>query len=676
MHRNPRRFVGRLFLACVAGALAAGVGLATPAWANVLWSSEQTMVEFNYLRYTFIYDVGAGNLISYDQFASPDVRSFYERHGFDQNFMYWAPITSIDRPDEYWTSCRDNGGGLCADGNVVPGNQPIVNEIGSGQIHVKTWNGAFIGAACGNWNHGGAGPIPRIAGTVYRDANDNGLRDPGEPGLPGWSIELRYNGAEVAQTTSGPDGFYAFSLDANQLPIGAGTYSLTETPQQGWTQTQAPDPVPVHLGAADASVGGKDFGNAYTNHPPVADAGPAQQTDQTTATGASVTLDGTRSSDPDSDPLTYTWTGPFGTATGATPTVTMPPGTSTITLQVSDGQLSATATTTVTVFPPITATGTTLHGVEGTPLAGTVATFADPDPASGLDDYTATIDWGDGTPTSIGTITGPTGGPFSVAGAHTYADEGTYQISVRIVDIDNTFNTTATTTSAGITDAPLSATGNPSLLSTNPLNHATLATFTDENPLGSATDFTTAIDWGDGTATGTGDISGNAGGTFTVTGSHTYAQLGPYTITIVITDKGGATTRAVTHALLYGYSNGGTFAIGDDNAVQGATVRFWGAQWANNNTLSAGPAPDAFKGFIDGLNMPGGPTSWTTDPGNSSQPPATIPTYMAVVVPDHIVQDGSTITGDTVHIVIVKTDSGYTNDPGHAGTGTVVAILH
>jgi hypothetical protein len=53
---GSRRFVGRLFLACVAGALAAGVGLATPAWANVLWSSEQTMVEFNYLRYTFIYD--------------------------------------------------------------------------------------------------------------------------------------------------------------------------------------------------------------------------------------------------------------------------------------------------------------------------------------------------------------------------------------------------------------------------------------------------------------------------------------------------------------------------------------------------------------------------------------------------------------------------------------------
>jgi hypothetical protein len=50
-----------------------------------------------------------------------------------------------------------------------------------------------------------------------------------------------------------------------------------------------------------------------------------------------VTLDGTASSDPDSDPLTYRWTDSFGTAQGPTPEVTLPRGTHTVTLTVEDG---------------------------------------------------------------------------------------------------------------------------------------------------------------------------------------------------------------------------------------------------------------------------------------------------------------------------------------------------
>lgn len=52
--------------------------------------------------------------------------------------------------------------------------------------------------------------------------------------------------------------------------------------------------------------------------------------------GARVTLNGSDSSDPDGDALTFTWTGPFGSATGKTPTVTLPAGTSTATLTVVD----------------------------------------------------------------------------------------------------------------------------------------------------------------------------------------------------------------------------------------------------------------------------------------------------------------------------------------------------
>lgn len=72
---------------------------------------------------------------------------------------------------------------------------------------------------------------------------------------------------------------------------------------------------------------------------PVANAGPDQSV-TLTGTSATVSLDGTGSSDPDADPLTYAWSGDFtgGAATGATPEVTFTAaGTHTVTLVVSDG---------------------------------------------------------------------------------------------------------------------------------------------------------------------------------------------------------------------------------------------------------------------------------------------------------------------------------------------------
>jgi hypothetical protein len=48
---------------------------------------------------------------------------------------------------------------------------------------------------------------------------------------------------------------------------------------------------------------------------------------------------------------------------------------------------------------------------------------------------------------------------------------------------------------------------------------------------------------------------------------------------------------------------------------------------------------------------------------------------MAVIVSTRVDQNGSTITGDVPHIVIVATDPGYAGDPGHDGAGTIVATL-
>jgi len=48
---------------------------------------------------------------------------------------------------------------------------------------------------------------------------------------------------------------------------------------------------------------------------------------------------------------------------------------------------------------------------------------------------------------------------------------------------------------------------------------------------------------------------------------------------------------------------------------------------------------------------------------------------MAVIVASSIGKSGSTISGNSLHIVIVKTNAGYAPNPGHAGTGTVVATV-
>ncbi|MEK9629121.1 MAG: PKD domain-containing protein [Nitrospinota bacterium] len=74
------------------------------------------------------------------------------------------------------------------------------------------------------------------------------------------------------------------------------------------------------------------------NQPPVADAGPDQTVEQEGPTGSDVTLNGSGSSDPDGDPLTYNWsTGD----TVANPSVHLSAGTHNITLIVNDGTVDS-----------------------------------------------------------------------------------------------------------------------------------------------------------------------------------------------------------------------------------------------------------------------------------------------------------------------------------------------
>lgn len=97
-----------------------------------------------------------------------------------------------------------------------------------------------------------------------------------------------------------------------------------------------------------------------SNAAPVANAGPDQTVEQANLAGTQVTLDGSGSTDDGQiAPLTYTWTWNGESSSGVNPTVTLPLGTTTITLEVYDGQLLATDTVDITVkdtTPPVVTT--------------------------------------------------------------------------------------------------------------------------------------------------------------------------------------------------------------------------------------------------------------------------------------------------------------------------------
>jgi hypothetical protein len=194
---------------------------------------------------------------------------------------------------------------------------------------------------------------------------------------------------------------------------------------------------------------------------------------------------------------------------------------------------------------PITATGRTLSAVEGASANVTTATFSDPDTAATASEYSATINWGDGS-TSAGTIAG-SGGSFTVTGSHKYAEEGSYSVTVTINDPDTASNTATVTDTATVADAALHATGVTA--SSRITFGGTVATFGDDDPAGTVSDYTASIDWGDGKTT-SGTISASTG-KFLVGGNHTYKGPGTYHVTVRIRDKGGSTATATTTLTIY-----------------------------------------------------------------------------------------------------------------------------
>src|SRR5204862_3247077 len=96
----------------------------------------------------------------------------------------------------------------------------------------------------------------------------------------------------------------------------------------------------------------------------------------------------------------------------------------------------------VTIFDaPLSPNGKNITATEGTPFTKVVASFTDADPSAVASYFTATIDWGDNTATSAGTVSANAQGGFDITGTHAYPRAGGFSISVQINDVGGSTTT-------------------------------------------------------------------------------------------------------------------------------------------------------------------------------------------------------------------------------------------
>ena len=158
-----------------------------------------------------------------------------------------------------------------------------------------------------------------------------------------------------------------------------------------------------------------------------------------------------------------------------------------------------------------------------------------------------------------------------------------------------------------ISQAPIVASSaNFSAIEGTPFD-ATVANFTTGDPLATPADFSASISWGDG-GSASGTVSASGAG-FAVSGGHTYAEEGPYQVTVTIAEIADASNSAVAHSVatvgdallsaspaceataLHSY-NGRTATFSDAAGPYGSAADFsatihWGDGTSSAGTISA-----------------------------------------------------------------------------------------
>lgn len=246
-------------------------------------------------------------------------------------------------------------------------------------------------------------------------------------------------------------------------------------------------------------------------------------------------------------------------------------------------ELNANRIGTLVVPAPLQAQPVAIVGVAGQPLTNVpVATFSDPSGNDPVGNYTATIDWGDGT-TTTGVVT-LNGGSFVVSGTHTYANPGNF---VARTTISNTVDgrTVAVNSPAAISSGPINPIpGNINASAGTPVLDVALGTFTGT---GVASSYTATVNWGDGSALGGARVVGDAVNGFTILGSHTFAVPGTFNGSVSLRDASGNVTNfAIT-------SNVNGLAAAASGLIGTAGTPIVGGSLATLAPNAGSPVPDA-----------------------------------------------------------------------------------
>jgi len=183
--------------------------------------------------------------------------------------------------------------------------------------------------------------------------------------------------------------------------------------------------------------------------------------------------------------------------------------------------------------------------------------------------YSATIDWGDGTDASTGTVNcTDTDGTWAVSGWHVYKDSGTFHISVTVTDKeDSVTGTGKDLATATVSDAPIwwqkdNSDNNGGYTAVEGSSLTVAVDFYDTNRAvieSRDAGITGTIDWGDGTPVQTVPLTNptlncECSTSFEIRASHVYDAPIPatalYHITVTAKDDGGSMATADFGAMI------------------------------------------------------------------------------------------------------------------------------
>jgi hypothetical protein len=333
-------------------------------------------------------------------------------------------------------------------------------------INPGAYSGSYTVSPFGTEAFSGSQTFSLITGLYYL------LDDGAGSGTTSFAFEVDGNG-NIRSTTSdaGQGSGNTLSLQTILVNVDPGGYTGTYAvgASMGLTGPQAvavlaglTTPVTVAgqtatmvadtSGATPSTLSFTVFGTVYTfnfgaNRPPTASAGGPY----TIREGDALTLNASSSSDPDGDPLTYTWDingdGVFGDATGVNPTLTWAqlnamgfndgPSTLLVRVEVDDGHghvvTSTAAPVTINNAPPTTSVSGPSTGAFGQALTFTLGA-ADPSPADQAAGFAYSIDWGDGS--AVLHVPAAPGNDTGTQVTHAFKGSGSFVVQVTATDKD------------------------------------------------------------------------------------------------------------------------------------------------------------------------------------------------------------------------------------------------